>query len=85
MTCIGCDANVGDTPAAYAIMHEKDFAALGIAPMIMGNDKFHAAPVCQMCFVKPTMQKRPLKAHFALPRDVERLLMRAGSSTGVEG
>jgi len=82
MKCIGCSTTL-KTPAAYAIMGEDTLAKLKAKPDVKGPGKFHAAACCQACFVDPKHRKRTLKAHFALPADVKRLVFHAGSSTGI--
>jgi hypothetical protein len=89
VTCIGCDKSVA-SPAAFAIMHTEEFAALGIAPSAIGPDwpgdplrSFGAGPVCGPCHADPAKRTRPLKAHFALPGSVDIALATAGSHGAV--
>lgn len=79
MNCIGCGAGPIN-PAAFAIMAESDFNTLEIIPTKLGPKKFHAGPVCAKCFTDPAHRKVALKAHFALPNQVDVMLDRAGSS-----
>jgi hypothetical protein len=83
MKCIGCDSELA-APAAYAIMHGADMPA-GMTPDVTGPGAFMAFAVCLGCFVNPSVRARPLKAHFALPSDVERMVGAAGSSSGISG
>lgn len=84
MKCIGCSVET-KTPAAFAIMQEQDLEALKATPSKKGKGRFHAAPVCDLCFHDPAHRKRKLKAHFALPADLDRMLRLAGSSSRIGG
>lgn len=86
MECIGCDKPILlEAVAAYAIMNNEDFTALGKVPDVPGPGKFSAAAVCTECFAAPVNRSRKLKAHFSLPGTVDAMLGLAGSSTGVGG
>jgi hypothetical protein len=80
MKCIGCGVQT-KAPAAYAIMSDEDLKKLKAKPAVRGKGRFHAATVCDLCFRDPSHRKRTLKAHYALPDDVGRMLGRAGSSS----
>lgn len=79
MKCIGCGAQTKE-PAAFAIMADQDLKALKATPDLRGRGSFHAAAVCGDCFRDPAHRKRKLKAHYALPADVRRMVGAAGSA-----
>lgn len=96
--CIGCDAKLAakseevsketPSPAAYAIMHMRDFVAMEVAPVILGSGSFHAAPVCPTCYADPSKRKRTLKAHFQTAENIGRVHAAthlAGSSGTIGG
>ena len=77
--CIGC--NEETAPVAFAVMHQRDFDRLELAPSLLGPGEYHASPVCQACYVQPSRRIRPLKAHFAKAGEVAAMLESAGSSS----
>jgi hypothetical protein len=80
--CVGCESPLDQrTVAAFAIMHERDLADGELTAHIKGAGRFHAAAVCGDCYTDPSHRKRDLKAHYAMPEDVARMLGRAGSSS----
>jgi hypothetical protein len=96
--CIGCDTKLAakseevsketPSPAAYAIMHMRDFLAMEVAPVILGSGSFHSGPVCASCFADPSKRKRQLKAHFQTADDMRRVhaaTHMAGSSGNIGG
>lgn len=86
MRCIGCDQEfLMPLPAAWAVMHQKTFEELQIAPTLLGRSEFHGAPICRECYVDPAHRTRVVKAHFALPGTEGLLVSRAGSTDEVKG
>ena len=77
VVCIGCDRELTDVPV-YAIMHEDTFMKLQITPHLLGPKMFHAGAICRSCHMGKGM-KRKLKAHFSFAKDIDRMLMLAGS------
>lgn len=76
--CVGCGEVA--IPAAFAIMHPAD-APKGRKPDAQGRSGFAGYATCVLCFTEPEHRKRKLKAHFAMPGDVARMVGAAGSSS----